>query len=197
MVSFIHNGNEITTQIWFNFKIKTFWQKQKLQIPSNVFKKNICFEYQAADHQISKQTLELHANSQNKIFLQPHLSKKYLADCFNRGCFFLSIRWQESLAYRVMMLTILAKCLHSCLLICLCGNREYPKQISKPFFQMSAQLYSVPGQTEGRMKAFLEQGNAQSYLYVEGVMLTIIKELIIPFLLKIIGNILVVFKINQ
>ena len=38
---------------------------------------------------------------------------------------------------------------------------EYPawqlsKQISKLFFQMSVQVYFVPGQTEGRRKAFLE-----------------------------------------
>ena len=30
------------------------------------------------------------------------------------------------------------------------------KQISKLFFQTSSQVYSVPGQTEGRKKAFLE-----------------------------------------
>ena len=30
------------------------------------------------------------------------------------------------------------------------------KQISKLFFQMSAQVYSVPSQTEGRRKAILE-----------------------------------------
>ena len=82
--------------------------------------------------------------------------KKIFSRFFYQRVFFLSIRWQKSLAYRVMMLTILAKCLHSCLLIFLYGNREYPKQISKLFFQMSAQLYSVPGQTEGRRKAFLE-----------------------------------------
>ena len=50
-------------------------------------------------------------------------------------------------------------CLNSCLL-CLHGNREYPdsfsKQTSKLFFQMSAQEYSVLGQTERRSKAFLE-----------------------------------------
>ena len=37
---------------------------------------------------------------------------------------------------------------------------EYPgsfqKQISKLFFQVSAQVYSVPGQTERRKKAVLE-----------------------------------------
>ena len=44
--------------------------------------------------------------------------------------------------------------------LCLCGNREYPgsfpKQISKLFFQMSAQVYYVPGQNEGGRKVFLE-----------------------------------------
>ena len=39
-------------------------------------------------------------------------------------------------------------------------NREYlgsfQKKISKIFFQMSAQVYSAPAQTEGRRKAFLE-----------------------------------------
>ena len=34
---------------------------------------------------------------------------------------------------------------------------QFSKQISMLFFQMSAQVYSVPGQTEGRRKAFLEQ----------------------------------------
>ena len=33
---------------------------------------------------------------------------------------------------------------------------QISKQIRKLFFQMSAQVYSVPGQTEGRRKAFLE-----------------------------------------
>ena len=44
-------------------------------------------------------------------------------------------------------------------LLCMCGNREYTellKQTRKLFFQMSAQVYSVPGQTEGRREAFLE-----------------------------------------
>ena len=33
---------------------------------------------------------------------------------------------------------------------------QLSKQISKLFFQMSAQVYSVPVQIEGRSKAFLE-----------------------------------------
>ena len=42
-------------------------------------------------------------------------------------------------------------------LLGLCENRKYPlKLISKLFFQMSAQVYSVFSQTEGRRKTFLE-----------------------------------------
>ena len=33
---------------------------------------------------------------------------------------------------------------------------SFQNQISKLFFQMSARVYPVPGQTEGRRKAFLE-----------------------------------------
>ena len=44
MVSFIHNGSEITTWIGYNFK------NQKRKIQSNIFKINIFFEFQAADH---------------------------------------------------------------------------------------------------------------------------------------------------
>ena len=45
MVSFIHNGSEITT--WMGH----ITSKPKAQIPSNTFKKNyIVFEFQAADH---------------------------------------------------------------------------------------------------------------------------------------------------
>ena len=33
---------------------------------------------------------------------------------------------------------------------------QLSKQISKVFFQMSAQVYSIPDQTEGRRKAFLK-----------------------------------------
>ena len=43
-----------------------------------------------------------------------------------------------------------------------CENKEYTwhlqKQISKLFFQMSAQVYSLPNPTEGRKKAFFEGG---------------------------------------
>ena len=48
------------------------------------------------------------------------------------------------------------------LLLCLCGNREYPGSFQnnrKLFFQMSAQVYFGPGQTEERRKAFFEWTN--------------------------------------
>ena len=64
---------------------------------------------------------------------------------------------------------------------------------------MNAQVYSVLGQIEGRRKAFLEWKKIDlSYLLhrVE-VMLTVTKVFIILFLLVGIGNILVIFKINQ
>ena len=60
---------------------------------------------------------------------------------------------------------------------------------------MSAQLYSVPGQTERRGKAFLEWG--KYFTLVEGVISTIIKAFIILLLPEGIGNILEIFKINQ
>ena len=67
---------------------------------------------------------------------------------------------------------------------------------------MSAQVYSVPGQTEGRRKAFLEwksidlsyelsltcRGNVNYYKSVHHP---------IPTLLLGIGNILAIFKTNQ
>ena len=83
-------------------------------------------------------------------------------------------------------------------------NREYlgsfQKKISKIFFQMSAQVYSVPAQTEGRRKAFLEWKSIDSSYELSvtcGIMLTIIKVFIILFLLVRIGNILATFKINH
>ena len=74
---------------------------------------------------------------------------------------------------------------------------QLSKHTIKLFFQMSAQVYSFPGQTEGRRKAFLEWGNPQSYLWGEGLMLSIIKVHIVLFLLKEIGTIAAIFKINQ
>ena len=65
---------------------------------------------------------------------------------------------------------------------------------------MSAQVYSVPGQTEGKRKIFFEWKSIDlSYelSFHVGLMLTIIKVFIILFLLVSTGNILVIFKINQ
>ena len=65
---------------------------------------------------------------------------------------------------------------------------------------MSAQVYPVPGQTEGRSKAFLEWKSIDvsiNYLLHVGVMLTIIKVVINLFLLARIGNILAISKMNE
>ena len=66
---------------------------------------------------------------------------------------------------------------------------------------MSAQVYSVPGQSEGRKGGSSWNGKAKTYpinhLLHVGVMLTIIKVFIILFLLVKIGSILAIFKINQ
>ena len=82
-------------------------------------------------------------------------------------------------------------------LLYLCRNREYPKR-SKLFFQMSAQVYSVPGQTEGRKKAVLEWtsidlsltcgDNVNYYKSVHHPISTLPVE---------IGNTLAIFKTNQ
>ena len=62
---------------------------------------------------------------------------------------------------------------------------------------MSAQVHSVPDQTEGRRKALLEWKSIDlSYEHV-GIMLNVIKVFIILFLLVRIRNILKTFKINQ
>ena len=44
MLSFIHNESEVIT--WMGYKL----QNQKHKIQSNIFKINIFFEFQAADH---------------------------------------------------------------------------------------------------------------------------------------------------
>ena len=65
---------------------------------------------------------------------------------------------------------------------------------------MSAQGYSVSGQTEARTEAFLEwKRNDLSYelSLTVGIMLTVIKVFIMLFLPVRIGNILAIFKINQ
>ena len=97
------------------------------------------------------------------------------------------------------MFTIL--CLFS-----LCRNKEYPgrfqKKISKFFFQTSAQIYSVPGETEGRRRPSLEWtsidlssklpltcgGNVNCYKSVHHPS---------PTLPVGIGNTLGIFKTNQ
>ena len=64
---------------------------------------------------------------------------------------------------------------------------------------MSAQVYSVPSQTEGRSKAFLEWKSidlSRELSLACGLMLTI-KLFINLFLLVRIGNILAIFKMNQ
>ena len=69
---------------------------------------------------------------------------------------------------------------------------------------MSAQVYSVPGQTEGRTKSFFGPEKHRLIPYISlnfllhvGVMLAIIKVFINLFLLVRIGNILAIFKMNQ
>ena len=61
---------------------------------------------------------------------------------------------------------------------------------------MSAQVYSVPGQAEGVLG--MEKHRLKPYeLLHERVMLTIIKVFINLFLLVRIGDVLVIFIINQ
>ena len=65
---------------------------------------------------------------------------------------------------------------------------------------MSAQVYSVPGQTEGRRKAFLEWAGIDLSSKVSltcGGNVSIIKVFVILFLLVDIGNTLAIFKTNQ
>ena len=91
-------------------------------------------------------------------------------------------------------------------LLCLCGNMEYPdsfqKKISKLFFQISAQVYSVPGQTEGRRKVFLgwTSIDLSPKLYLTcGFNVNYYKSVHhpIPTLPVGIGNTLTIFKTNQ
>ena len=53
------------------------------------------------------------------------------------------------------MLTISKVFIFLCLL-CLYENREYPSSFQNKSVSLIAQVYSVPGQTEGRREAFLE-----------------------------------------
>ena len=73
-------------------------------MPSNIFKKNIFFEFQAADHQFSTQTLELHANPLKKLFYSYTYGKTYLAVRFKSV--FLSICWQESYEFKAKVLPV-------------------------------------------------------------------------------------------
>ena len=77
--------------------------------------------------------------------------------------------------------------------------KKLSKQISKLFFQLSTQEYSVPGQTERKRKTFLEWKSIHlpSNLLHVSVMLTIINVFTILFLLVGIGNTLAIFKTNQ
>ena len=65
---------------------------------------------------------------------------------------------------------------------------------------MSAQVYSVPDQVEGRTKAFLEWKSIDLSYNLSltcGEILTIINVFITLFLLVGIQNILAIFKVNQ
>ena len=65
---------------------------------------------------------------------------------------------------------------------------------------MSAQVYSVPDQIEGRTKAFLEWKSIDLSYNLSltcGVILTIINVFITLFLLVGLQNILAIFKVNQ
>ena len=80
-----------------------------------------------------------------------------------------------------LMLIISKKFTIVCLL-CLCGNREYPgsfqnKSVSSSF-KWSTQVYSAPGKTERRRKAFLVWTTidlSSNILLHVGIMLTITK----------------------
>ena len=67
MVSFIHNGSEITTWMGHRFKTKSTISRATF-LPWH-FKDNFFLEFQAADLQISTWTLELYANSLKQLFL--------------------------------------------------------------------------------------------------------------------------------
>ena len=60
MVSFIHNGSEITAWMGHSFK------NQKHKIQSNIFK---IASFQAADHYMTIITLGLYTNSLKQLFL--------------------------------------------------------------------------------------------------------------------------------
>ena len=82
---------------------------------------------------------------------------------------------------------------------------EYPSSFqnkSEQLFQMSAKVYSVPGQTEGRRKAFLEWtsidlSSKQSPTCRSNVNYYISVHHPIPTLPVGTGNNLAIFKTNQ
>ena len=95
------------------------------------------------------------------------------------------------------MLTI-SKVLAILCLLCLCGNREYPSSFQnksvRALLSNECLIYSVPGQTEGRRKAFLEWTSIDLYSKLSptcGGNLTITKVFVILFLL------IILFKTNQ
>ena len=69
MVSFIHNGSEITTWMGHTLKTKSTTFRAAFLILPWHFQVNFFFEFQAADHQISTRTLELFAKSLKQLFL--------------------------------------------------------------------------------------------------------------------------------
>ena len=64
---------------------------------------------------------------------------------------------------------------------------------------MSAQVYSVPGQTEGKKEGLfrMEKHTLMNYLLHVGLTLTVMKVFIILFLLVRTENILAIFKRNH
>ena len=71
------------------------------------------------------------------------------------------------------------------------------KQISKLFFQMSTQVYSPPGQAEGRRTAFLEWKTIDLNSIKNPLHVRVILNVIKVFLLVKIVNILEILIINQ
>ena len=67
MVSLIHNGSEITTWMVYNFKTES---------KSNIFKSQATFLRKTSFLnfvRLAQRQLELHANSQNQLFLSLHI----------------------------------------------------------------------------------------------------------------------------
>ena len=81
IVSFIHNGSEIT--IWMGHSFKTKSPTSRATFLPWHFKDNFFFEF----HLISTSTLELYANSLKQLFLQLHLRKKNQQFILPKGIF--------------------------------------------------------------------------------------------------------------